>query len=489
MYIDDINVVLVGAAVLLLVAILASKLSDRLGIPALLLFLGTGMLAGSEGIGGIEFEDYELAQGVGVVALAFILFSGGFDTRTTDVRPQAGRGLLLATVGVLATALIVGLAGSLVLGVSVGTGLLFGAIVSSTDAAAVFAVLRSRAVGLRHEIRPLLELESGSNDPMAVFLTLACIELLVDHDAVWWQLIALFVMQMAIGAGVGLVLGRGATVLVNRLRLMHDGLYPVVLIAVVLGVYGAAAMLGGSGFLAVYLAGMVMGNRQMVHRRSLARFGDALAWLMQIAMFLVLGLLVFPSALLDAALPALALSTVLIFVARPIAVAAALVPTRFGVRPTAMVAWTGLRGAVPIILATFPLVRGVEHADTVFNVVFFVVLSSVALQGTTVPLVARWLRVDEPEVAATRSLGDLDDVIDGAHELRQLRIESGSPAIGEQIVDLDLPRDALIVLVSRDQQHLVPQGSTTLEARDRLMVLCDHDRFGEIHARFGGDGS
>jgi cell volume regulation protein A len=310
----DPGLALAVAAVLIALGVLASKVSDRFGIPALLLFLVIGMMAGSEGVGGIDFDDAQLAQGAGVVALAFILFAGGLDTGWASVRPVLRHGLLLATVGVLGTAVVVGLVASAVFDLSLTEGMLLGSIVSSTDAAAVFAVLRSRSVSLKGRLRALLELESGSNDPMAVFLTVALIELITNPDRSVLQVVPLFFSQMGLGALVGYLIARGSIFAINRIRLGYDGLYPVMLIAVVLFTYGAAAMLRGSGFLAVYVAGIVMGNSRFVHKKSLMRFADGLAWLMQIAMFLLLGLLVFPSELWPVAGRALLVAATLMLV-------------------------------------------------------------------------------------------------------------------------------------------------------------------------------
>ena len=475
-----------ATAVLILFGVLASKVSDRLGVPALLLFLGIGMLAGSEGLGGIDFEDFEVAQTVGVLALAFILFAGGLDTEWRSVRPVMGRGVLLATVGVLVTAVVTGVAASWVLGVSLTAGLLLGAIVSSTDAAAVFAVLRSQSVSLRGELRPLLELESGSNDPMAVFLTLGFLELLTEPDTAIVALVPVFVAQMSVGAAVGYALARGSVVAMNRLRLGYEGLYPVVLIAVPLLTYGAAALLGGSGFLAVYVAGIAMGNSSFVHKKSLMRFADGLAWLMQITMFLALGLLVFPSDLWPVAGRALLVSAVLILVARPVATIAVLTLTRLGLRETLLVSWVGLRGAVPIVLATFPLVEGVPQAEVIFNVVFFIVITSVLVQGTTIPVVARWLGVDEP--MRPRRPYPLEHVGsgDGDTGLHEIAIPKGSRAAGRRLVDLKLPPGALVVLVNRDEDFVVPQGSTVLLPGDTVLLLADQRSLPEARGLIEG---
>lgn len=470
----EFDTTMVAVAVLLFTGVIASKMSTRLGVPAVVLFLGVGMLAGSEGPGGIEFSDFERAQTIGVVALAFILFAGGLDTRWSTARSVLAPGVALATGGVLATAVVTGAVAGAVLDLSFREGLLLGAIVSSTDAAAVFSVLRSQRVGLRGRLRPLLELESGSNDPMAVFLTIGLMELVKEPGTSAVTLVPIFVQQMAIGAVAGYLLARLAVVVVNRLRLEIDGLYPVMTVAVVLLVYAGTAALGGSGFLAVYVAGITMGDREFLHKQSLMRFHDAVAWLMQIAMFLVLGLLVFPSDLAAVAASALLVSIVLVLVARPIGVFTSLAfASGLDGRDKLLLSWVGLRGAVPIVLATFPEVEGLGHADTIFNVVFFIVLTSVLLQGTTIPLVARWLHVDTPLERRRRPALAFDAPSRDGGRLHQLLVPHGSPAAFHQIVDLRLPAGSLIVLITRGDEYVIPQGATTLEPGDELLVLAD----------------
>jgi len=400
---------LIGFALLLLLSVLASKVSERFGIPALLLFLVLGMLAGSDGPGGIYFDDAALAQFVGVTALSLILFSGGLDTDWNSVRPVFKYGLTLSTLGVLLTTLLVGLFTQVVLRSSLLEGLLLGAIVSSTDAAAVFSILRSKGVSLKGQLKPLLELESGSNDPMAVFLTISLVQLLTQPATSLANLILLFGVQMSLGVIAGYVMGKGIVFLANHLRLGYEGLYPVLTLSSVLFTYGVTNLIGGSGFLAVYLAGIVAGNHDFIHRRSLLRFHDGIAWLMQIAMFLTLGLLVFPSRLVPIGGASLLIALWLVFIARPASVFVSLFPIRaLSVREKTLVSWVGLRGAVPIVLATYPLLARIPQADLIFNVVFFIVLTSVLLQGTTIPLMARWLGVDEPDVS-TRTIGPCPD--------------------------------------------------------------------------------
>jgi potassium/hydrogen antiporter len=392
----DIEHLLLVTSALLLLAVLAGKASARIGIPPLLLFLVVGMLAGSDGPGGIYFNDPLLAQLIGALALAFILFSAGLDTEWPSVRPVLWPGLALSTFGVLLTAALVAWFATLVLRFSWLEGLLLGAIVSATDAAAIFATLRTGAVRLTGRLAPLLEFESGTNDPMAVFLTIGVTQLLTDRHASAFGLIWLFIAQMGIGSVLGLVLGASAVLLINRLRLDVAGLYPVLTTALLVFIYGLTASLHGSGFLAVYLAGLVIGNSRVRERPSLSLFHAGLASLMEIVMFLTLGLLVFPSRLPAIIGAGLLMTLFLTFVARPVSVLASLAFAQMTLREKAFVSWAGLRGAVPIVLATFPLLAGLPNAQVIFDIVFFTVLASVLLQGTTIPLVARWLRVTAP---------------------------------------------------------------------------------------------
>lgn len=474
--------ILLGTAVLLLLSIVASKASGRLGVPALVLFLGVGMLAGSEGPGGIHFDNARLAQSVGVIALVIILFAGGLDTRWESVRPVLGRALALSTAGVLLTAVLVGLFASVVLGFSLLEGLLLGSIVSSTDAAAVFAVLRSKELGLKGEIKPLLEFESGSNDPMAVFLTIGLTNVLINPEASLLALIPMFVWQMTLGGVLGYLMGRAGVAVVNRLGLGYGGLYPVLVLALVFLTYGGTTLVGGNGFLAVYLAGVVMGKHDFLHKRSVNNFYDGLAWLMQIAMFLTMGLLVFPSRLVPVIGVGLLVAFFLMFVARPLGVFFTLLPSKMSVRAKTLVAWVGLRGSVPIILATFPLLAGLPEADMIFNIVFFIVLTSVLLQGTSLPLVARLLDLDEPLTSAP--LYPLEFVPTGnlRGELVEVSVPENASVAGKQIVEAGLPRGALITLVMRDQEFLVPNGDTVLRAGDKLLVLASEEGLASLRS-------
>ena len=477
--------ILTGAA-LLLGGVLLSKASSRLGVPSLLLFLGLGMVAGSDGLLGIEFDDAELAQSLGVLALTLILFSGGLGTRWDEVRVVLRPGTALATVGVLISASTLGLLAALILGLDPLQGLLLGGIIASTDAAAVFSVLRSRGVHLGTRLRSLLELESGSNDPASVFLTVGMIALIQGDGTSVVELVWDFGVQMTLGVVAGVAAAAGIVWLINRLRLDVDGLYPVISLAAVLVVFEAVTWAGGSGFLAVYVTGVSMANREFLHRRGLVRFHDAVAWLMQIAMFVVLGLLVFPSDLGTVAVRALVVAVLLMVVARPLATVLTLAPFRLPWREQLFVSWVGLRGATPIILATFPVVAGIPDADTIFNVVFFVVLTSVLVQGTTISSAARRLRlVGDDGTEAVRVSFDAVIVGDTGHCLHEVRLVNDAPAAGSSLIELGLPPQVLVVLLRRGETSLMPQGSTRLEAGDELLVFADDPTFDSVRHLFG----
>lgn len=478
------NTLLIGASVLLLISVLASKVSDRFGVPALLLFLILGMLAGSDGPGGIYFDDPARAQFIGVIALVLILFAGGLDTEWKHVRPVLKEGLLLSTLGVFITALIVGLFVSVLFGFSLVGGLLLGSIVSSTDAAAVFSVLRSKGIGLKGHLKPLLELESGSNDPMAIFLTVGLIQLITQPESSPAGLIGLFALQMLVGAVVGYGMGRAMLFLVNHLKLGYEGLYPVLTLSLVFLTFGLTDVVGGSGFLAVYLAGIVLSHHDFIHKKSLLRFHDGLAWIMQIAMFLTLGLLVFPSRLVPIIDTGLLIAGCLMIIARPLSVFLSLLLSTLSWQEKTFVSWVGLRGAVPIILATFPLLARVPQADLIFNAVFFVVLTSVLLQGTSIPLAARWLGVDAPAIPKRVYPIEYTPMGGLKGELQELPIPPDSNMVGKAIVELGLPNDFLVILIARDKDFMLPSGGTVLQSGDILLVLSDRQSFTQVQAKF-----
>ena len=471
---------LIAAAALLLISVLVSKISDRFGIPVLLLFLGLGMLAGSDGPGGIYFDDPQIAQFIGMIALVLILFAGGLDTEIKPVRAVLKEGILLSTLGVLMTSLITGWVCMVLLDLPPLVGLLMGAIVSSTDAAAVFAVLRSRGISLKGNLKPLLEFESGSNDPMAIFLTVGLIQLIQIPERSPFYLIGLFLLQMLMGGFLGVLMGWLTVWIINHIRLGYEGLYPVLTLALVFLIFGITTILGGSGFLAVYLAGMVLGNREFIHRRSLLRFHDGLAWLMQIAMFLTLGLLVFPSRLVPVVGSGLLLGAALMLLARPLSIFLTLIGSPFNFREKLFLSWVGLRGAVPIILATFPLLAQIPQADLIFNIVFFVVLTSVLLQGTTVAPLAHWLKLDAPVMPKRTYPIEYTPVGGFKSELKELAVPPDSPMAGKAIVELNLPEDFLVVLIARQNEFLMPGGGTIIEAGDTLLALADTQTFEQV---------
>lgn len=387
--------------VLLLTTVLAGNLSSRFGLPALIGFLGLGMIAGVDGPGGIDFENFQLAQAIGMASLVFILFSGGLDTDWKDVRRVAAPALVLASFGVLISAGIVAVSAIMLLEVSPSQAALLGTIIASTDAAAVFAILRSTGLDLHGDVPALIEVESGSNDPMAIFLVGAVLLFIADPDASSLALVPDFVVQMVMGTIVGVGSGYAMPAILKRGGFRQGGLAFVISIAAALIAFGAAELFSGNGFLAAYLAGLVAGNRQYAAKRTVSTFQDGMAWLAQVAMFLTLGLLVTPSNLGPVVVPGLAITAILMFVARPISVFLCLAPFRgFGWRAKLFVSWAGLRGAVPIVLATFPIVAGIEGAFAIFNVVFFVVLLSSIIQGPTIGWVAERLAMADHETRA-----------------------------------------------------------------------------------------
>jgi potassium/hydrogen antiporter len=481
------RLILLGGA-LLIVGILSSKFSARLGLPVLVLFIAVGMLAGEDGPGGILFDNFITAHAIGTVALAIILFDGGLQTRTSALRMAAKPAALLATVGVLITAAITGLAAAYILELPLVTGLLLGSIVASTDAAAVFAVLRSQGVHLRERLASTLEVESGSNDPMAIFLTVGLVEVLSGGMTLGWDLVGLFATQMGVGAVVGLGVGWTAVRIINRINLLSAGLYPVLASACGFIAFGLAATLGGSGFLAIYLAGIVIGNHRIVFQRGTFLFMDGLAWMGQIAMFVVLGLLSTPSDLVEGAGSSLLLAFVLIFVARPVAVVPLLWPFRFSWQEQMLIAWVGLKGAVPIILATFPLMYGLPEGRVLFNVVFFVVLVSAVLQGWTLPLLATRLGLQEAAPASPVVSLELSSLREVGADIVEYVVAPGSAMAGSTVKDLRLPEGAVLAMISRGSRLIAPRGSTDLRPHDHLFLITAADvRAALDHALRGSD--
>ncbi len=477
--------VLLIAAVLLLLSVAASTLSARAGVPSLLLFAGIGMLAGSDGPGGIYFDHPWTAQLVGITALALILFAAGLETNVESTRPVLWKGLSLSTVGVVTSTLLVAAVAVPVLKFTFVEGLLLGAIVSSTDAAAVFNLLRSKGVHLKGRLAQLIEFESGSNDPMAITLTLVFLSLLTDAGAGTGSVTLMLAQQLGLGVLLGVLGGRTTVTALNRIRLQWDGLYPVFSLTMALLVYAGTASLGGNGFLAVYIAGVMVGQHNIIHRSTVRLFHDGLAWLAQIVMFLVLGLQVFPSRLPGIAGAGLTVAFFLMFVARPLSVFVAL-PTGVSVREKLLIAWAGLRGAAPIVLATFPLLAGVQQSDVIFHVVFFVALTSLLLQGTTIPRVARWLGLyaEAPVKRVFPLLFNPATATD--RQVLELEVARGAPAEDRRIMELGLPTGVLILMVNRKDQFVVPQGGTILRSGDHVLVMADGAKSAAVRATFTG---
>lgn len=456
----------------MIASIVVNRTSYRLGIPTLIIFLLVGMLAGTEGIGKINFDDPKIAKLLGVVALNFILFSGGMDTKWESVKPIVWQGISLSTIGVLLTATTVGTFVHLITNFTWLEGMLLGSIVSSTDAAAVFSILRSKNIGLKGSIRPLLELESGSNDPMAYVLTISFTYLVaIQGDASVGLLLLKFVQEMVVGALLGFILGRITVIIINKITLDSEGLYPVLVMAIIFFIFSFTDFLGGNGFLAVYLSALVLGNSSFIHKKSLIRFYDGQAWLMQIVMFLTLGLLVTPSQIIPYIGIGLLISAVLIFLARPIGVFVSLIFFKVNLRNKLFLSWVGLRGAVPIVFAIYPLIAGIEKAGIIFNLVFFISVTSVLLQGSSLTIVAKWLGRIVPPKAKKRSALDLELSDTVKSELIEVAIPASSRSIGKPIVDLDFPKNAFIVLLSRNEKYIQPTGSTVIEPDDKLLIM------------------
>lgn len=479
------NIILI-ASILLIASIIANKTSFLLGIPKLILFLLIGILAGSEGIGGIYFDDPHVAQLLGVIALNFILFSGGLDTKWESVRPVIWPGVSLSTLGVLITATTIGFFVHWVTDLSLLEGFLLGSIVSATDAAAVFSILRTRNLGLKGNLRALLELESGSNDPMAYILTISFTYLVSHGDATVGRLAWDFSREIIIGGILGLGLGWLMVYTINKAALETEGLYPVLILAMIFFTFSITDILGGTGFLAVYLAGLVLGNNNFLHKKSIVRFYDGQAWIMQIVMFLTLGLLVFPSRIAPIAGVGMLIALFLIFIARPLAIFISLSFFKMKTREKLFISWVGLRGAVPIIFATYPLIEGIAKADFIFHLVFFISASSVLLQGSTLPLVAKWLKVTVPRKVKKVTALDMELYDTVRSEFVEVILPGSSNAVGKPIVKLRLPKSALIVLLVRDGKYIQPNGSTILEEHDKLLLLANNKEvLNEVYQALG----
>jgi potassium/hydrogen antiporter len=464
----DAVLILIGG-VLLAAGIAGALLADRVRVPALLLFLGLGMLAGSEGIGGIHFGNYDLARTLGTIALVLILFEGGLTSGWSEIRPVLGSAASLATVGTLATALLAGVAAKVIFGVSWLEGMIVGSAIAATDSAAIFAVLRNST--LEKRLARSLEGESGMNDPVALLLVIGFIEWIQQPGYGPADMIGLLALKLAVGVVVGLILGRLAVWALARIELPSDGIYPVATIAAAALAYGISEVAHGSGLLAVYLTALALGGARIPAKRSVVSFHEGLGWVSQIGLFILLGLLVFPGDLGSVALKGIALSAALIFVARPVATFLATAFAPLGVREKLMLGWAGLRGATPIWLATFPVVAGVRSGEEEFAIVFFVVVTSTLVQGASFEPLAKRLRLTTDEPALPRRLFESGRIREMGGDIVAFRLPPGAAAAGHRVRDLELPREALVNVIVRDGHAIPPRGSTELREGDELHVL------------------
>jgi cell volume regulation protein A len=466
------------AGLLLAAGLGAAKVADRVRIPGLLLFLGLGMLAGSEGIGGVDFDNVELTRTLGTIGLILILFEGGLTAGWDEIRPVLGTAISLATLGTVITALLTGVVATWVFDVDPLVGLIIGSAVAATDSAAIFAVLRGSR--LRRRVAQALEGESGFNDPVALLLVTGFIEWIQQPDYGVVDMAGTLAGKLALGAVIGIVVGRAARWAFVHLDLPSPGLYPVASIATAALAYGLAEVGHGSGFLSVYIAALLLGAGAVPAKRTTAAFHQGLSWVAQIALFVMLGLLVFPSQLGDVAAKGLLLSAALMFVARPLAaiVASALAP--FDMRERVMLGWAGLRGAIPIWLATFPVIAGVEDGSTIFNAIFFVVVTSTLIQGATFEPLARRLGVTAGEPALTRPLIETGIIRPLGGESLVWKVRPGDAAAQHTVKDLDLPREALVNLIVRGETAIPPRGSTEIEPGDELHVIVRLEQLGAV---------
>lgn len=474
------NILLIGS-VLIFSSIIISKTGYRFGIPTLLLFLLVGMIFGSDGLG-LQFNSAEDAQFIGMIALSIILFSGGMDTKFQDIKPVLKPGIVLSTVGVLLTTVLTGVFIYFLSGLThtnieltMMASLLLAATMSSTDSASVFSLLRSQRMNLKENLRPMLELESGSNDPMAYMLTIVLIQIISSGSELSLSVVGRdFLVQFLIGGSVGYAFGRFAVWLVNRINLSNSSLYPILLLSIVFATFTITDLLKGNGYLAVYIAGVIVGNVRLVYRKEINTFMNGLTWLFQIIMFLSLGLLVNPHEMLDIAAVALLIGLFMIVIARPVSVFACLLPFRnISNKARLFVSWVGLRGAVPIIFATYPVIAGIEGSQQLFNIVFFITLLSLVVQGMSISSFARWLHLDLPEEKEGNEFGvELPDEIDT--KLEDMTLTTEMLAGGNRLKDMNIPKGSLVMLVKRGNEFIIPNGQVELHAGDKLLFISEN---------------
>lgn len=459
---------------LLVASAALSRGLERAGIPVALLFLVLGMLAGEEGIGGIAFEDYRFSFVVGTIALVLIVFDGGFNTTYASIREGIRPALLLATIGVLLTAALTAVFARAI-GLSWTEAVLLGSVVSSTDAATVFAVMRGSKLALQRRVGTTLELESGLNDAVAVLLTIGATKALADGEAPGASVLWGVPLQLVVGSLAGLLVGRLGRWLLNRVRISTGGLYAVVTLGLALFSFGIATVVGGSGFIAVFATAAVLGNGRIPYQSGLRRIHDAVAWLCQVSMFLMLGFLVFPSRILSVAVPGILLALFLAFVARPIAVATCLLPFRYPAKEVGYIGWVGLRGAVPVILASYPVLSGVAEAARVFDIVFFVVVVNSIVPGATIRVVTKWFGLNVAPAVVPHATLEITSMGPIEGDLLSFHVHPSVLACDGAIRDLELPEGASIALIVRGPQLLAARGSTVLRSGDQVYVFCQHE--------------
>ena len=475
------NILLIGS-ILLFVSIVVGKTGYRFGVPALLLFLLVGMLFGSDGLG-LQFHNAKIAQFIGMVALSVILFSGGMDTKFKEIRPILSPGIVLSTVGVFLTALFTGLFIWYLSGMSwtnihfpLITSLLLASTMSSTDSASVFAILRSQKMNLKHNLRPMLELESGSNDPMAYMLTIVLIQFIQSDGMGTGNIIGSFIIQFLVGAAAGYILGKLAILILNKINIDNQSLYPILLLSFVFFTFAITDLLRGNGYLAVYIAGMMVGNHKITFRKEIATFMDGLTWLFQIIMFLMLGLLVNPHEMIEVAVVALLIGVFMIVIGRPLSVFLCFLPFRkITLKSRLFVSWVGLRGAVPIIFATYPVVANVEGSNMIFNIVFFITIVSLIVQGTSVSFVARLLHLSTPLEKTGNDFGvELPEEIDT--DLSDMTITMEMLNEADTLKDMNLPKGTLVMIVKRGDEFLIPNGTLKLHVGDKLLLISEKNK-------------
>lgn len=475
------NMLLVGS-VLLIISIVVGKTGYRFGVPALLLFLLVGMFFGSDGLG-LQFNNTHQAQAIGMVALSVILFSGGMDTKVADIKPIMSAGVVLSTAGVLLTALFTGLFIWIISGMSftnisfpLTTSLLLAATMSSTDSASVFAILRSQKMNLKHNLRPMLELESGSNDPMAYMLTIVLIQIILSGSMNAGEIAGNLAVQFLVGGAGGYILGKLTVLFLNKINIDNQSLYAILLLGCVFFTFTITDRLHGNGYLAVYIAGMVVGNKKIVFRKEIATFMDGMSWLFQIIMFLTLGLLVNPHEMLNVALVAILIGVFLILIGRPLSVFLCLLPFRkINFKSKLFVSWVGLRGAVPIIFATYPVVAGVEGSNSIFNIVFFITIVSLVVQGTSISFFARLLHLSAPLPQTGNEFGvELPEEIDSS--LSDMTVTPEMIEQADTLKEMNLPQGTLVMIVKRGNEFLIPNGSLKLHVGDKLLLISEKEK-------------